>query len=256
MFNFFQNQSVFDSWDMWKLMPQLITIILTTIIITTMVLVYYFKVKKLNPDEEPRGFTLIIEIIISGVEKLVVDILGNKFKWLTVYILYLLGYIVIGNLLSIVGFESQMTSYTVTFSMALVTFIGIYIFGLTYQKWRFFKKYLIPTELLGQFAPLISLSFRIFGNITSGAIIMALIYQFTASVWAKIPVIGHVDFLAGLVAPIFHFYFDLFTGAIQGMIFAILTLVYWKLELGDDNVNEQTITVTDSQRYQNVLTSN
>lgn len=43
----------------------------------------------------------------------------------------------------------------------------------------FFKKFANPVELIGQFAPLISLSFRLFGNMIGGATLMYLIYAVT-----------------------------------------------------------------------------
>jgi F-type H+-transporting ATPase subunit a len=119
-----------------------------------------------------------------------------------------------------------MTSYTTTFAMGLVTFIGIYIFGIKFQRLAFFKRYLNPLELLTQFVPLVSISFRLFGNILGGSIIMALLYQFSDLISRQVPIIGQVNFLAGFLAPFFHFYFDIFFGVIQAVIFSILTLVY------------------------------
>ncbi len=224
----------FELWDPWKLVPQITTIILTTLIITMITLIYFFKVKKLDPKDEPLGLVLIVELCVKSVENLVISILGPSFKWLTLYFLYLLSYIIVGNLLSIVGFESQMTSYTTTFAMGLVTFVGIYIFGIKFQRLAFFKRYLNPLELLTQFVPLVSISFRLFGNILGGSIIMALLYQFSDLISRQVPIIGQVNFLAGFLAPFFHFYFDIFFGIIQAVIFSILTLVYWKLEIGDE----------------------
>lgn len=56
--------------------------------------------------------------------------------------MYLLLYIGIGNLMSVVGFESLATAYTVPLSMGLVTFLGIYYFGIKYQKLVYFKSFL------------------------------------------------------------------------------------------------------------------
>lgn len=228
----------FELWDPWKIVPQITTIFFTTLIVALIAGIYFCKVKKMDIKKEPRGLVLLVEICVKNVENLVVSILGPSFKWLTVYFLYLITYIIVGNLLGIVGLESQMTSYTTTFSLGLVTFIGIYVFGIKFQKLAFFTKYLNPLELFTQFVPLVSISFRLFGNILGGSIIMALMYQFTALLSSKIPVIGQVNFLAGFLAPWLHFYFDIFFGFIQAIIFAILTLVYWKLQIGDETITD------------------
>jgi len=78
-------------------MPQLVTIVLTTLLIVVISYIYYYKVKRMKADQEPRGIVLIVELIIKAIEKIVVDVLGVKYKYLTVYLMYLMGYILIGN---------------------------------------------------------------------------------------------------------------------------------------------------------------
>lgn len=227
-----------DNWNAWKLMPQLLTIIVTTVLIVSVSFIYSRKAKKMKADDDPRGIVLLVELIVKYIENMVVEVLGVKYKNLTIYLMYLILYILIGNWVSIIGLESQASSYTVTLSLALVTFVGIYYIGIKFQKWVFFKKYINPLEIITQFAPLISLSFRLFGNIMGGAIILTLLYGFTGQLWAKIPVIGQANFLIGGIAPFLHMYFDLFTGSIQALIFGILTIVYWKLEMVTDQKSD------------------
>lgn len=221
-----------NNWNPWTIMPQLVGIVVTVLIIVSISFAYYRKVKKMAPDDDPRGIVLVVELIIKYFEKIVVDVLGVKYKNLTIYLMYLVLYILIGNWISIIGLESQVTSYTVTLSLGLVTFIGMYYLGIKFQKMMFLKKFVVnPLELLTQFSPLISISFRLFGNITGGSIILLLLYNLTGSIWAHIPVIGQVNFLIGTVGPFLHIYFDLFDGSIQALIFGILTIVYWKLQM-------------------------
>lgn len=232
-----------DSWNYLKIMPQLITILITTVFISVISYIYYYKVKRMTADEDPRGIVLAVELIIKAIEKIVVDVLGIKYKNLTIYLLYVMGYILIGNWLSIIGLEPQASSYTVTLSMALVTFIGIYYIAIKFQKFLFLKKFIInPLELITQFAPLISLSFRLFGNILGGSIILAMLYGVTGEIWSNIPIIGQVNLLIGVIGPFLHIYFDLFAGSIQALIFGTLTLVYWKLQM-DEGSHKAELTI-------------
>lgn len=240
-----------SNWNPWALLPQLITIIITTIIIVTVSFIYNRKVKQMKPDDDPRGIVLIVELIIKYIEKLVVDILGVKYKNLTIYLMYIVLYILIGNWLSIIGLDSQASVYTVTLSLGLVTFFGIYYIGIKFQKLLFFKKYLVnPLELITQFAPLISLSFRLFGNIMGGSIILTLLYTLTGNIWGKIPIIGQANFLIGGIGPFLHIYFDLFAGSIQALIFGILTMVYWKLQMETEQKTELEIKLPKKVRKQ------
>lgn len=245
-------------WNYLKIMPQLITILITTVFISVISYIYYYKVKRMKADEDPRGIVLVVELIIKAVEKIVVDVLGIRYKNLTIYLLYVMSYILIGNWLSIIGFESQASSYTVTLSMALVTFIGIYYIAIKFQKFLFLKKFIInPLELITQFAPLISLSFRLFGNILGGSIILAMLYGVTGEIWSNIPIIGQVNLLIGVIGPFLHIYFDLFTGSIQALIFGTLTLVYWKLQMDDGSPKaELTIKLPRKFRKQGKYHSN
>ncbi|WP_425381197.1 F0F1 ATP synthase subunit A [Spiroplasma endosymbiont of Polydrusus pterygomalis] len=247
-----------ESWNYLKIMPQLITILITTVFISVISYIYYYKVKRMKADEDPRGIVLVVELIIKAVEKIVVDVLGIKYKNLTIYLLYVMGYILIGNWLSIIGLEPQASSYTVTLSMALVTFIGIYYIAIKFQKFLFLKKFIInPLELITQFAPLISLSFRLFGNILGGSIILAMLYGVTGEIWSNIPIIGQVNLLIGVIGPFLHIYFDLFTGSIQALIFGTLTLVYWKLQMDEGSPKaELTIKLPRKLRKQGKHHSN
>jgi len=67
--------------------------------------------------------------------------------------------------------------------MAIVTFVGIYVVGIRFQKLLFFKKYLVnPLELISQFSPFISLSFRLFGNVLAGSVILGMFYGLTGTI--------------------------------------------------------------------------
>ena len=220
---------------LYTVQPQLFSIAITTVIIVIGVIVFYVKVRTMDYKKAPSGYVLIVERFVSAIESTVVDILNPKFRWLTPYILFLLLYAGIGNLLSLIGLQSPISSYTVVFSMGIISFIAIYVFGIWTQKLHFFKKFLVnPTELITQFAPLISITFRFFGNLVAGTTILYLFYLLTQNIWGKIPAIGEVNIMGGILAPPLHFYFDIFDGLIQTYIFALLSLSYVGLELHHD----------------------
>jgi F-type H+-transporting ATPase subunit a len=89
----------------------------------------------------------------------------------------------------------------------------------------------IIMNFFGTIAPLISMSLRIFGNITAGGVIMTLFYAFTGFLSSTIPMIGGFDFVGVIAAPIFHAYFDVFAGFIQTYIFIMLTTIFIGNEL-------------------------
>lgn len=224
-----------------KLQPQIFSLTLVTLILVIFAIVIYKKVKKQQPDKAPDGFLLITEQYVMGVNNLFKDTTGGSIKKPEPYIFTLLTFLILSNLMGLLGLEPPSTSYSVTLTLALISWIGIYVVGLMYQKLHFFKKYMNPAELIGQFAPLISLSFRLFGNMIGGAAIMYLIYSVTGALWEKIPVIGELNLLGSILAPAFHFYFDMFDGLIQAFVFSLLTMVYWTLEASEEHASEKEV---------------
>ncbi|WP_342252702.1 FoF1 ATP synthase subunit a [Spiroplasma endosymbiont of Amphibalanus improvisus] len=226
-----------DSWNPLMLMPQLVTIFLVFLIMMILILSYNKSLKKASIDKAPTGIVLIGELVIKWLEEQIVDLMGTRYRGLTVYGLYLLFYLGIGNLMEVIGFDSIVSSFTVPLSLGIITFIGIYYFGIKYHKLVFFKKFLNPLELIQQFVPLISISFRIFGNVLGGSIIVLLLTSLLNGIWSSIPYLGPVDLLAGMILPFLSIYFDIFDGLVQAYIFTILTIAYWAMEMGKpDNI--------------------
>ncbi|WP_338970008.1 F0F1 ATP synthase subunit A [Spiroplasma endosymbiont of Labia minor] len=258
----------------YDLSNQFLSIILTTIVICVISIIYNKKIRNHKVDEKLTGFLVLMEMFIMWVEDLITGIMGKKYRKLTPYGMYIILYIVVSSVISLIGVEPLTSSYTVTFCMGFATFIGIYYFGLRYQKLRFFKKFLNPLELITQFVPLISISFRLFGNILGGSIILGLLYSFLIGLqgtwggahsmftpgdgndmtygWINNDIFNSIDGkldetwtqqykyfwtginpLAILIMPFLHMYFDLFDGAIQSIVFAMLTMAYWEESIGE-----------------------
>jgi F-type H+-transporting ATPase subunit a len=84
---------------------------------------------------------------------------------------------------------------------------------------------------MSKFSTLLSLSLRLFGNILSGGILMSVIYQMLGSISKMIPLIGKFNIFGVIIAPVLHFYFDLFSGVMQAFIFITLTISFIGKEL-------------------------
>ena len=88
-------------------------------------------------------------------------------------------------------------------------------------------------------SPLISLSFRLFGNAFSGGIIMALVYWATggaSEAILKLFGLGPFNFIAPVITPILHAYFDIFSAFIQTLVFVSLSILFIAAEIpGEEN---------------------
>jgi F-type H+-transporting ATPase subunit a len=116
-----------------------------------------------------------------------------------------------------------------TLAMALLTFTVVQVAGIKLHgvggriKHMADPWWIFPLELIQEFARIISLSFRLFGNVFAGEVLLAVMYAMaTAIKIAIIPVLFPVVFL-GL---------ELLFGTIQALVFALLTLIYITLAAG------------------------
>jgi F-type H+-transporting ATPase subunit a len=152
-----------------------ISIFLTTLVISILFIIYRVKIKKQEAHLPSSNYVICFQIYIEFIRNMVIEVLGKKFEKITPFFIYLFSYILLSNTISIFGFANPTSSLSVTLSLGVVTFVGIFVIGIKYQKWSFLKKYTFnintkkksipvminPLNIIGQITPLISLSFRL-----------------------------------------------------------------------------------------------
>ena len=219
---------------------QIFTLGYIVVLLTIVSIIIYFKTKKVKEDESPNGIVFLAEQYVGLFDNEFYSSTEGKIDHVGPYLFPLFTFLVVGNTAGLLSLKPAVGTYSVSLALGLITWIGIYVFGIIYQKLSFFKKFLNPIELATQFSPLISISFRIFGNIIGGSIIMYIIYFGTGALFGYIPVIGQVNLLGMIVAPWFQMYFDIFGALIQAYIFALLTGIYWSQEVSEGLENKET----------------
>ena len=120
------------------------------------------------------------------------------------------------NVIGLVPFLKSPTSDINTpIALALVVFVAVHVYGVRimglgpYLKSLASPIFLLPLELISQVSRTISLSIRLFGNVVSAEIIIAILFA-----------------LAPLIVPLPLQGFSIFTGLLQAYIFAALAAVY------------------------------
>lgn len=196
-------------------------------------------VQKADITEKPKGILLLGIIYYEFIHNLVRDNMGKKaVNTYGPYIGALALFLVVSNLSGLTGIATPTANYSVTLSLALITFVLI---QRTKLKTNGIKAYLhgfiepivpfIIPNIFGTIAPLISMSLRLFGNLTSGSVIMTLVYVFTGFISSFVPWLGRFNFIGVAIAPVLHAYFDVFSGLIQTYIFISLTTIFVGNEL-------------------------
>lgn len=208
---------------------------LLVLVISILSLVIYFKIKKADIHERPRGLLHIVEILVEGINGLTIQVMGKHNLGFAPYMLSLAIFLLFSNLSGLLGMVPPTSDYNVTLSLALITFVLIHFFSLkTKGVLGYLKQYteplafLLPINILGELANPISLSFRLFGNVLSGGLIMSLIYGALQKVRLLIPVIAW---------PL-HGYFDVFSGLLQTFIFIMLSMTYINSNMAEPEEEE------------------
>lgn len=199
--------------------------ILSSIFVVTLLsilaIVVNYKIKKEKVDKAPSNFINIVEILVEFVNGIVKSNMGDRGMTLAPFITTLISYLALGNILGIVGLTPPTTDLSITLTLALSVFFMVQFTkirsngGLIGYLKSFTKPMamITPINIISDIANPISMSFRLFGNIMSGSLIVALLH-------------GALGYLSPLITTPLHLYFDLFAGLLQAYIFVILTMIY------------------------------
>lgn len=176
--------------------------------------------KKLSyADGKPGALQNVAELVVEMLDKMVSGSMGPKGIPYRNYIGVLFLFLILSNLSGLLGLRPPTADFGVTLPLGLITFTLIQYNNIRYNKFGAFTDLfkplpvLFPINLIGEIAVPFSLSLRLFGNVVSGTVIMALIYALLAKV-----AIGWPGWL--------HIYFDIFSGCIQTYVFCMLSMVF------------------------------
>lgn len=219
---------------------QILGLIVTTLLTIILILsIYIFVISPQKKGKAPSGkMAAFLEMYYSGFNSLLDGLSGGKNNWAKPYLFTLFNFILINCLIPWIGFESAATSIMFTFPLALLTFLGMYIIGIGTMGFIGFckHKYSNPMEIVLQFAPLISMSIRLFAATLAGAIIGNVPWIIIQGVSEKSIVDGN---MVATWTPVFQMLImwvwkvaDTLLSLIQSFVFMTLTVIFWSMETG------------------------
>ena len=186
------------------------------------------KIRLQDTEGKPDRLQNAVEYLVETLDGMVKSGMGKKGLPYRNYIGTLFLFILFSNISGLLGLRPPTADYGVTFPLGIITFFLIQINNIRYNKFgavtNLFKPlpFLFPINLIGEIAVPFSLSLRLFGNVLSGTVIMALLYGLLSNIAIAWP-----GFL--------HIYFDIFSGAIQTYVFCMLTMVFISDKIPDKN---------------------
>jgi F-type H+-transporting ATPase subunit a len=202
------------------------TIVTTWALMLLLAVGAHLVTRHLKTDFITSRWQAALEALISGIDEQIREVgLSVPERYLP-FIGTLFVFVAIANVLTIVpGYEPPTSSLSTTAALALCVFVAVPVFGIAQRGWhRYLKSYLEPTalmlpfNLISELSRTLALAVRLFGNMMSGTMIIAILLTITPFIF---PV---VMTLLGLL-----------TGLVQAYIFSILATVYIAAATGDND---------------------
>ncbi|MBW1650298.1 MAG: F0F1 ATP synthase subunit A [Deltaproteobacteria bacterium] len=164
----------------------------------------------------------LFEILISGIEEFMVGVTGEEGRWLfplagTVFI-----FIFISNLIGLVpGFFPPTASINTTLACALTVVVFTHVLGVKYHGAKYIKHFLgpvwwmvpiiFPIEIIGHLARILSLTFRLFGNMMGHELVLGILFGLAGLFFAPLPIMA----------------LGIFVALVQAFVFFLLSIMYF-----------------------------
>jgi len=173
----------------------------------------------------PRTMQIFGELLVQQFYQITEDALDKQMaKKYGPLICALFMFLVLANWLGIIPhLEEPTKDLNTPLSLGIMGFVIAHAAGIKSKGFKAYAReyfepmfFMMPLNVIGELAKIVSISFRLFGNIMGGSIIILVVSYLTYSV---------------LLPPLLNAFFGLFVGTIQAFVFTMLTVVYISVQV-------------------------
>lgn len=163
------------------------------------------------------------EAILSGIEGFAEENMGEHGAHLMFPLIATLGlYIFVANMIGLLpGFMSPTANLNTTLSCALIVVVTTHILGVKFHGAKYIKHFMgpilplaplmLPIELIGHFARIMSLSIRLFGNIMAKEVLLGILFALAGAYFGPLPIMA----------------LGVFVCFVQAFVFVLLSMLYF-----------------------------
>jgi F-type H+-transporting ATPase subunit a len=173
----------------------------------------------------PRPFQIIGELIVGQLYQLTEDAMNKReAEKYGPMVCALFFFMLISNWLGIIPhLEEPTKDLNTPLALGLMGFVVAHYAGIKSKGFKDYSKeyfepmfFMMPLNVISELAKIVSISFRLFGNIMGGSIIILVVSHLTFSL---------------VLPPLLNAFFGLFVGTIQAFVFTMLTVVYISVQI-------------------------
>ena len=205
---------VFWQWGMFSLNA---TVVFTWLVMALLTLVSWLVTRRLSTGTGLSRWQNLLEVLVTCIRDQIRQVSHQDPGRYLPFVGTLFLFIAMANLLNVVpGYMAPTGSLSTTTALAICVFVAVPLYGIVYEgPLTYLRHYVKPTWLMlpfnviGEVSRTIALAVRLYGNIMSGTVIVAILLSLTPYLF---PIVMQ---LLGLL-----------TGMIQAYIFAVLAMVY------------------------------
>lgn len=187
-----------------------------------LVLIVLFLVAVKGVSLIPSKGQNFLELLVGGIEDFTVDVAGEEIRRFFPVLATVFIYIFVCNLSGLVpGVYPPTASVNTTLSCALVVVVLTHIIGVMYHGPKYIKHFLgpiwwmapiiMPIEMIGHLARILSLSIRLFGNIAGHELVLAILFFLAGAFFAPLPIMA----------------LGIFVSLVQAFVFFLLSVMYF-----------------------------
>ena len=194
------------------------SVVITWVIMAFMLILAICMTRNLKV-QNPGKRQVILETAVCGLQNMVKGIIGEEGAGYVPYLVTVIVYIGISNIIGLFGMKPPTKDLNVTGALAIMSIIlieysGIHAKGVKRWAKSFAEPVAVvaPLNVLEIFIRPLSLCMRLFGNVLGAFVVMELL-----------------KIIMPAILPIpFSLYFDIFEGVIQAYVFVFLTSLFIK----------------------------
>ncbi len=194
-------------------------IVYTWLIIILLTILSWLATKAIT-SRRPGGVQNFMEIVVGGIETMIVETMGEHGKPFFPLIATLALFILVSNLIGLIpGFFPPTANINTTAACAVIVFVTTHVVGVKEHGIKYIKHFLGPIlwlapimffiEVIGHLSRVVSLTLRLFGNMNGHELVLMIFFG-----------------LAPFLVPLPMMLMGVLVSFIQAFVFMLLAMIY------------------------------